>query len=326
MKWYPSDWRGDPLVRACTPIARYVWFEMLGLMHEAEPYGFLVLNGRPLDAITLGRVIAVDGRTVAAALKELETLGVFSRTNEGVIICRRMIRENLRREAAVENGRKGGRRAALLGADHPEKLAISSGEVGEKLTLFGPDTPEQDQSLRPPTLKGLDNPHMPEARSQKPDKNERTKVRSANGGALAEVDSRGSTAKKQARGTRLSPDWTLSPAETEDAKRLGLTDADIRKAAPEFRDYWVGVPGTKGVKADWPATWRNRCRAIAERLGRTPPREVGEAKQDFKFSRDDWRRAIDYFEETSNWMGPGPQPGQAGCGAPPDLLEGRRLP
>lgn len=28
----------------------------------------------------------------------------------------------------------------------------------------------------------------------------------------------------------------------------------------EFLDYWHGVPGQKGVKADWAATWRNWCR------------------------------------------------------------------
>lgn len=25
----------------------------------------------------------------------------------------------------------------------------------------------------------------------------------------------------------------------------------------EFVDYWRGVAGAKGLKADWPATWRN---------------------------------------------------------------------
>lgn len=29
----------------------------------------------------------------------------------------------------------------------------------------------------------------------------------------------------------------------------------------EFVDYWRGVPGAKGTKLDWEATWRNRMRA-----------------------------------------------------------------
>jgi hypothetical protein len=30
--------------------------------------------------------------------------------------------------------------------------------------------------------------------------------------------------------------------------------------AERFRDYWLAVPGARGRKADWGATWRNWCR------------------------------------------------------------------
>ncbi len=36
-------------------------------------------------------------------------------------------------------------------------------------------------------------------------------------------------------------------------------------------DYWLGVAGAKGVKLDWPRTWKNRMRdqqERAERFGR----------------------------------------------------------
>jgi hypothetical protein len=29
---------------------------------------------------------------------------------------------------------------------------------------------------------------------------------------------------------------------------------------PKFRDYWSAVPGTRGVKLDWEATFRNFVR------------------------------------------------------------------
>ena len=35
---------------------------------------------------------------------------------------------------------------------------------------------------------------------------------------------------------------------------------DHRAVTEAFVDYWRGVPGTKGVKLDWPATWRNWLR------------------------------------------------------------------
>lgn len=42
-------------------------------------------------------------------------------------------------------------------------------------------------------------------------------------------------------------------------------DLDPQAVAAKFRDYWTGVPGAKGRKADWPATWRNFVRG--ERQG-----------------------------------------------------------
>lgn len=39
---------------------------------------------------------------------------------------------------------------------------------------------------------------------------------------------------------------------------------DHNREAAKFRDYWKGVPGQKGCKLDWPATWRNWIRRSAE--------------------------------------------------------------
>jgi hypothetical protein len=36
----------------------------------------------------------------------------------------------------------------------------------------------------------------------------------------------------------------------------------------KFMDYWRALPGVKGRKLDWPATWRNWMRTAAERAGR----------------------------------------------------------
>lgn len=108
MKWFPSDWRGDAKVRACSPIARYVWMEMLGLMHEADPYGHLIHVNRAMDLGTLSRLIGVDQVDVKRAVKELEANRVFSRTDEGVIFSRRMLRDKDKSETAKNRGSKGG--------------------------------------------------------------------------------------------------------------------------------------------------------------------------------------------------------------------------
>jgi uncharacterized protein YdaU (DUF1376 family) len=42
-------------------------------------------------------------------------------------------------------------------------------------------------------------------------------------------------------------------------------DLDSAEVAAKFRDYWLGVPGAKGRKTDWPATWRNFVRSEYQR-------------------------------------------------------------
>ncbi len=62
-----------------------------------------------------------------------------------------------------------------------------------------------------------------------------------------------------------SPTGSRIPAEfptTDDIEfcRQQRPDLDASTVAASFRDYWAGVPGAKGRKADWPATWRNWVR------------------------------------------------------------------
>ena len=74
----------------------------------------------------------------------------------------------------------------------------------------------------------------------------------------------GSLRSPAARGTRLAADWEPSEADRTFALNLGL---NVEITAANFRDYWHSVAGSKGVKLDWSATWRNRCRDVAERPG-----------------------------------------------------------
>ena len=52
-------------------------------------------------------------------------------------------------------------------------------------------------------------------------------------------------------------EWTKS--------EFGWSDEQTRGVYLTFRDHWRGAAGAKGVKADWPATWRNWCRREAQR-------------------------------------------------------------
>lgn len=102
LKWYPSDWRADPGLRMCSLTARGLWIEILGLMHEAQPVGHLLVNGRAPTATQLGVLVGSDAATVTAALDELEAAGVFSLTADGVIWSRRMVRDAEKSEEGRE--------------------------------------------------------------------------------------------------------------------------------------------------------------------------------------------------------------------------------
>jgi hypothetical protein len=77
--------------------------------------------------------------------------------------------------------------------------------------------------------------------------------------AVAEVAERTSTSKAGSRGTRIAADWNPSAATIawcQQQRVDGLAHVD------EFRDYWIALPGAKGVKLDWDATFKNRIRQI----------------------------------------------------------------
>jgi DNA-binding transcriptional ArsR family regulator len=44
---------------------------------------------------------------------------------------------------------------------------------------------------------------------------------------------------------------------------------DGKREHARFMDYWLGCPGVRGKKVDWPATWRNWMREAADRAGRS---------------------------------------------------------
>lgn len=72
------------------------------------------------------------------------------------------------------------------------------------------------------------------------------------------------TTSAKSRGTRIPDDFAI----TEPMREWGRRNAphvNGQEATDEFVDYWRGVPGAKGVKLDWIATWRNRMRELEKR-------------------------------------------------------------
>jgi len=68
----------------------------------------------------------------------------------------------------------------------------------------------------------------------------------------------------KAKGKRIPDDF---PADPEISwARDKHPEVNTKIEADKFRDYWASIPGQKGVKLDWPATWRNWIRRSAENV------------------------------------------------------------
>lgn len=112
-----------------------------------------------------------------------------------------------------------------------------------------------------------------------------TSLRSVGGRA------RESTGKPKPKASRIPSDWQPDAAA---ATALGVPDGKIPKIGATFRDYWLGQPPSKSVKADWAAVWRNWCRRECEKQGWIPPPEDGATVT--RLPAGDW---IDY--DTPEW-------------------------
>lgn len=119
-----------------------------------------------------------------------------------------------------------------------------------------------------------------------------------------------SSKSKEAKATRIPLDFT---PEKEFASSLGLNTSQANSELDKFKDYWAAKPGKDGCKLDWQATWRNWIRNAVDRLpsSKAPTQQV------------DWQRRMDYYREKNTWSPAwGPAPGEIGCKAPQQYLNG----
>ncbi|TGN50465.1 hypothetical protein E4L95_17435, partial [Paracoccus liaowanqingii] len=151
-KFFPTDWRADPALRMCSLAARGLWIEMIALMHDAVPYGHLLISDQPPTDAQLAVLGGAPTDQITNSLGELELAGVFSRTRKGVIYSRRMVRDGQGRAIAMKNGKKGGNptlRKAIenMPLDNPlvkERVKPQKPEARSQIDDGGGDTREAD--------------------------------------------------------------------------------------------------------------------------------------------------------------------------------------
>jgi len=230
VKWYPAVWRADPRLRMCSLATRGLWIECLGLMHEANPRGFLVVGDREPTPAQLAGLVGATVAEVRRAMQELEQHGVFSRDDAGRIYSRRMLRDMANAERDRINGKRGGN-PVLTSTDNP--VASNDDKAGDNPTDKAKKLEGRSKSNPPTSLNVVESSGRPP-----------------------------STGSNVSHGTRLPRDFAMpSPWFTfARHERPEWTDAQIDRVAASFVDFWHAKPGQAGRKADWLATWRNWVR------------------------------------------------------------------
>jgi len=287
MKFYPTDWRADPALRMCSIGARGLWIEMICVMHDADPRGSLLVNGRPITERQLAGLAGCSVDEVGALLSELEGAGVFSREGD-VLFSRRMRRDDEKAERDKAFGRRGG---------NPH---LKTDNEGVNPPVNAPNNPP---------INGGDKAQKPEARSQNPEDANASTARDA---GAEKSDDRVIAARRAITATwqRLSNDpnrpsidtgilnvWVASgfdPAICEAVVVSGLESA---------------LPRGKSVRSlKW---FEEAVREAHDK--RTPAKAPAEAP--------DWQALVARYSRSKLWPSPlGPAPGFAGCRVPLDIL------
>lgn len=135
--FYWKDYENDEGLRISSLAAQGLWMRLLCVAAKAEPYGYILVNGFPLEATGAARLAGVTEGEAQSLLQELERNGVFSRDRKGRMFSRRMVRDAAMRAKAQKNGAKGGNPAL-------------SASVGNEMKKRKSDNPPVKPPLKPP--------------------------------------------------------------------------------------------------------------------------------------------------------------------------------
>jgi hypothetical protein len=143
--WSKFCWRdhhNEMALRWCSLAARGFWVELLCIMHEGTPVGHLTINGRPLTPRQIAASAHCTEREAKKLLAELEEAGVFSRTPEGVIFCRRMARE-----AAAEVASSAAWKAYGTNGGNPQIIRGTVAKVDRQRGYRRSDSPQKTERI-----------------------------------------------------------------------------------------------------------------------------------------------------------------------------------
>lgn len=253
----PDEWIAG--TRELTLEERGAYWDVCALIYS---------RGEPIadDDAWIAKALACNPRTWRAIKARLVAKGKL-RIEADLIMNSRALREIESAEKRLNGSRTAAETSANARRTRAENARLSS-EYN--------DIPEADADIYGRAITN----HQPIKDSDRENLTVETSTAPAGAGAGergdSDKDQAGSRrARTTARGTRLPDSWQPGPELEQFARNLGL---DPEAVTPEFVDHWRGVAGQRGVKLDWPATYRNRCRFLAGRTavaGTKRPQDIG---------------------------------------------------
>jgi hypothetical protein len=159
-QFYPGDWLRATELRSCSVGARGLWIDMICLMHEGSPYGHLKVADKVIHQSNLARMVGATIAEVEGWLAELEEAGVFSRTDDGCIYSRRMVRDEDVRCRRAAGGVLGGN-PALLKVIHPPNLHPTPASASASASAIPPTTSTKNVEVVGATRKARRRPAAP---------------------------------------------------------------------------------------------------------------------------------------------------------------------
>lgn len=325
MRFYPRDWKSDDELRSCSFAARGLWMELICVMHGADPTGYLLVKGKRPTLEQIAKMTGGNAKECKVLLAELEAADVYSRTENGTIFSRKMVRNSRVSETNSENARKrweldnseefdGGnaKHDASRNAKPMPTRARTRDRDSEVQSLR---TLESDDSKPDPDLEKAKRAELLDAFSERDfDDGQEWDL------ALGVLTIRGGKSEKSARTLigKIKADFQLRPLEL------------AKVAAAAWRN------GTQSPEGYMRATARN----LASERGSAPQAiarsdgGLSSAEQELadkvalyaepqmrKIKDDHWRKVLPDFIRTGIWeRGDGPRPSERFCRVPADIL------
>lgn len=107
-QFYPADWLNDIKLQSCSLESQGLLINLMCLMHQAIPYGHLIINGSMPADKEVARLLRLHHKTYHTRLKELLLYGALRQSENGVIFCKRMVEDEQLRTIRREAGKMGG--------------------------------------------------------------------------------------------------------------------------------------------------------------------------------------------------------------------------